>query len=253
MSIRITACAAFLGLAACAVQVPDSNPNAAGVGFDGYDAYQTERIRREAELQAMRRASVTPEAQVIAAETMTALRIERPIGGTAPVAASAAAPSAGTVAGTAPVQTAAIAPAQATAPATVQPNNPGISDEQSFDAVSSRESIASDAERLARNRQQYQIVQPTAVPTRDGSGGPNIVAFALSTTHPLGTPMFERSGRVNLERFNRVCASYGSNDQAQEAFLANGGPERDRKGMDPDGDGFACYWDPSPFRSARGG
>jgi hypothetical protein len=32
--------------------------------------------------------------------------------------------------------------------------------------------------------------------------------------------------------------------------LANGGPERDKEGLDPDGDGFACGWDPRPFRSA---
>ena len=37
-------------------------------------------------------------------------------------------------------------------------------------------------------------------------------------------------------------------DQAQQDFLAKGGPERDRMGVDPDGDGFACAWDPRPFR-----
>lgn len=50
----------------------------------------------------------------------------------------------------------------------------------------------------------------------------------------------------------RNCAGYASPDQAQIDFLANGGPQRDRKGLDPDGDGFACGWDPSPFRSAVG-
>ena len=37
---------------------------------------------------------------------------------------------------------------------------------------------------------------------------------------------------------------------AQQAFLEAGGPERDRKGLDPDGDGYACAWDPTPFRAA---
>jgi hypothetical protein len=41
-----------------------------------------------------------------------------------------------------------------------------------------------------------------------------------------------------------------SDDLAQEAFLSEGGPERDRLGVDPDGDGFACRWDPTPFRRA---
>ncbi|CAN0586593.1 unnamed protein product, partial [Ectocarpus sp. 12 AP-2014] len=42
-------------------------------------------------------------------------------------------------------------------------------------------------------------------------------------------------------------------DQAQIAFLEAGGPEKDRNGMDPDGDGFACNWDPTPFRRAAQG
>ena len=37
---------------------------------------------------------------------------------------------------------------------------------------------------------------------------------------------------------------------AQEEFLRTGGPERDKLGVDPDGDGFACAWDPRPFRTA---
>jgi len=137
---------------------------------------------------------------------------------------------------------------------TVDPTgNAEISDEQEFTAVADREPIESDAERLARNRELYQVVQPTALPERDGDTGPSIVIYALSTTHPRGTQMHQRSGRSNVDRFNRVCASYGSDDQAQQAFLANGGPERDRKGMDPDGDGYACFWDPAPLRTARGG
>ena len=35
------------------------------------------------------------------------------------------------------------------------PNNPGLSDEQDFGAVSDRQSIESDAERLERNRALY--------------------------------------------------------------------------------------------------
>ena len=30
----------------------------------------------------------------------------------------------------------------------------------------------------------------------------------------------------------------------------NGGPERDRNALDPDGDGYACGWDPSVYRAA---
>jgi hypothetical protein len=46
------------------------------------------------------------------------------------------------------------------------PNNPGLSDEQDFGAVSDRQSIESDAERLERNRALYTLIEPIEVPTR---------------------------------------------------------------------------------------
>ncbi len=130
----------------------------------------------------------------------------------------------------------------------VDPNNTGISDEQDFGAVSSRETIESDAERLARNRAQYEVIQPGALPERSGDAGANIVQFALSTSHAPGTTVYKRSG-IGLSNPERACGRYASPDLAQEAFLDAGGPERDRRGLDPDGDGYACSWDPRPFRA----
>ena len=46
------------------------------------------------------------------------------------------------------------------------PNNPGLSDEQDFGAVSDRQSIESDAQRLERNRTLYTLIEPTQVPTQ---------------------------------------------------------------------------------------
>ena len=247
MIFRPTALAAILLTAGCAnAPVPDSNP-AAGVGFSQYDVYATERARRDAELQAMRQPPV-PEERAIASETMAVLGQSAPIAGTA-VASPTGAPLSAIPAGTndAPITTAGAATSPL--PAT---NNPDISDEQSFDAVASRESIASDAERIEQNREAYQVVAPQALPERSGSGGTNIVAYALNTTNRVGEAVYER-GRFNPERFQRACAQYGSSDQAQRAFLDAGGPVRDRRGLDPDGDGFACFWDPTPFRAGRGG
>jgi hypothetical protein len=132
--------------------------------------------------------------------------------------------------------------------AEVDPNNTGISDEQDFGAVTQRETIESDAERLARNRAQYEVIQPGALPERNGAAGANIVEFALSTSHAPGTKMYKRSG-IGLSNPERTCARYGSPDLAQQAFLEKGGPEKDPKGIDPDGDGYACSWDPRPFRA----
>lgn len=128
-------------------------------------------------------------------------------------------------------------------------SNLGISDEQDFAAVSGRETIESDAERIARNRSEYVIVQPKDLPQRSGDTGPNIVEFALATTHAPGVQMFKRSG-LGLRDANAACGKYASPDKAQQEFLAKGGPERDRLGVDPDGDGFACAWDPRAFRTA---
>lgn len=126
----------------------------------------------------------------------------------------------------------------------------GISDEQDFAAVSSRRTIQDDATLIQQNRQTYEVVAPTALPERSQDGQPNIVQYALSTSNPVGTQLYSRSGFNLQAKAQRNCKQYVSSDQAQIAFLSNGGPQRDRKGLDPDGDGFACNWDPSPFRSA---
>jgi hypothetical protein len=130
------------------------------------------------------------------------------------------------------------------------PNNPGLSDEQDFGAVSDRQSIESDAERLERNRALYTLIEPTEVLTRPGTDIPNIVAYAIKTSNPVGEPLYSRSPFKSENRSLRNCAKYVSEAAAQEAFLKAGGPERDRYGLDPDGDGFACRWDPTPFRAA---
>lgn len=128
----------------------------------------------------------------------------------------------------------------------------GISQENDFDAVGAQRSIEGDAARIAQNRAQYKVVEAEALPQRTDAGGPNIVEYALATQHPPGTQVYRRIG-INLEnRSNRNCDKYASADQAQADFLERGGPERDRLALDPDGDGFACAWDPRPFRKAVG-
>lgn len=257
------------GLAACTQSVPDSG---AGVGFQDYNSY----LREQAASAPRAATPVTPVAPF-----GTAIAPAAPAGGFSPDLASAAidrasgtGPATGNVIGaplsaTAPVTfpaplaqpstaTAAFDPndpnrPRGNAPATIQPqsgemqaSNAGISDEQDFDAVAARETIESDAERIARNKAQYTVIQPTAVPER-ATTGPNIVQFALSTTHAPGTQVYNRSS-LRFTDQAAACARYSSSDLAQEAFLAAGGPERDRRGLDPDGDGFACSWDPRPFR-----
>lgn len=219
--MRRIALLSLVALAACQQSAPPSS----GVGFSDYGSYQMAQLERDRVL--------TGQAPLI------------PPVGAAPVAG---APVAG-----APLSAIPAAPVATAAVATPARDNPGISDEQNFEAVSARETIESDAERLARLSAEYQVVQPEALPERQGDTGPNIVAFALQTTNAVGQPVYRRSGFRADARFQSACARYTSADEAQRAFLERGGPEDDRMGVDPDGDGFACYWDPTPFRAARGG
>ncbi len=185
----------------------------AGVGFGGYTSYEQQRAAREAKL----RGQTAPAAGTISDETVT------------------------TTTPTNPAQ-----PAATT-------NNGAISDEQDFGAVSERESIKSDAERLARRKAGYVQIAPKAVPTGGGGRGASVVQFALSTTNRVGESIYRRSSVFAKSRYDKNCAKYTSSEAAQTAFLQSGGPQKDRNGLDPDGDGFACSWDPQPFRNARTG
>lgn len=241
---------AALVLGACTPQVPDSG---AGVGFNDYANYELERAQREAALNGT--GSTNFQAPVAV--------------GTAPIATSSGGISSAELAGAgiggtqaapgvgAPLS--ALDPnrtqgVQAT-PGNAQPvlaNNPGISDEQDFAAVSGRETIESDAQRRAANAAALVQVQPVAVPVRPSNTGPNIVEYAINAPNRKGQEWYSRSIFAGQGRFQRNCAGYGSPDAAQRDFLSRGGPERDARGIDPDGDGFACGWDPAPFRLAAG-
>lgn len=237
--------AAMAGLAACATQVPDSG---AGVGFNDYDNYTA---AREAELRGQRAAALPP-AQAVSGEVL------EPASG--PVAQGAASDDPSAIAAETQAALNASARNSGVAPVQASPGNPapeavntfGISRENDFSAVDDRRSIEADAQRLEQVRAQYEQVQPQALPART-STGPNIVAYALETTNQPGQKLYSRSGIAAQSRFERNCAKYPSPDLAQADFLRSGGPQRDRKGLDPDGDGFACSWDPRPFRTARGG
>lgn len=126
-----------------------------------------------------------------------------------------------------------------------------ISDEQDFDAVAARETIESDKARIEQNRQQYQQVQPGALPERSGEAGPNIVDYALSAPNRLGESVYNRSSLAGIRSHERACGRFTSQDLAQTEFLRRGGPNRDPGNLDPDGDGYACRWDPTPFQNVR--
>ncbi|MFC7703824.1 hypothetical protein ACFQXB_06420 [Plastorhodobacter daqingensis] len=142
-------------------------------------------------------------------------------------------------------------PQGATAPGAIAASGgPRISDEQDFEAVAARESIESDRERLERQRAQYVFIEPTSVPERTGNEGPNIISYALNTRNNPGDQVYRRMNPLRFSQWERNCSRFATQDQAQLEFLRRGGPDRDPGNLDPDGDGFACWWDPRPFRAA---
>lgn len=107
---------------------------------------------------------------------------------------------------------------------------------------------AANAERdLAAARSQLVVVQPGALPQR--VDGVNIALFAQQARNEPGVRVYSRPVTAGLTA--RGCRRFTSSDEAQRAFLANGGPQRDPLNLDPDGDGFACDWDPTPYRALQ--
>ncbi|SDJ16340.1 hypothetical protein SAMN04487993_102029 [Salipiger marinus] len=227
--------AALCALAACTTPIPDSGT---GVGFDDYASYEARQSRDAALAGGGAATPVTttpapgPSTPGMIGNAQEDAAIRAALDGNSGVAPVNASPS--------------------NAAPDVAGNGSGISAENDFSAVSAERSIQDDAAMIAQNRAQYQIIRPTDLPPRPDSSAPNIVEYALRTTNPVGTALYRRGPFASAEKAIRACAAYSSPDRAQEDFLASGGPERDRKSLDPDGDGFACAWDPAPFRAVRG-
>lgn len=243
-------------VAACAPQVPESGPGT-GPGFLDYQTYLRTHGATSAYGAPVAPLPYTaaPAAPTEFSTDIAATAIAEAEGGATVATGTASLPAYGE---TVPLDPMALTGerARGNAPAGIEETTSemgfvtgSVSDEQDFSAVSSRESIESDKARIAANRAQYVVIQPGALPTRPGDTGPNIAEYAIATTNPVGVALYNRPS-FYLVNVKTACTKFTSSDLAQQAFLAAGGPHKDPKGLDPDGDGFACDWDPRPFRAA---
>ncbi|MCX7643710.1 MAG: hypothetical protein N2Z62_00235 [Rhodobacteraceae bacterium] len=235
---HIIAVTALLSLAAC---VDQSSQIQRGVGFGDYTLYQ----QQQAYLARARAMASAPQQPA-------------PL----PVQTAAAAPAPGAVP-LAPVATAPLpaAPASAAAaPATIGSETLAVLGASPAPAAAAAAPAPAPSYATAAaplSAVEPQSIAPTAAATLPNApaaaefDGANIVAFALATTHPVGQQMYRRTNLFGTARTERACARYPSPGLAQEAFLSRGGPERDPLGLDPDGDGYVCGWDPAPFRNFR--
>lgn len=241
-------------MTACAPQVPDSGK---GVGFSDYNTYLRQQSAQRPPVFDPQNTSAAPAASILPStgfSTTAAAAAIAKAEGTAPPQYGNTGQIIGASLSADPLPQAAPA-LRGITPAGIQEitvtynaSPVSVSDEQDFDAVAARRSIESDKQQIERNRAQYKIDQPFALPKRSGNIGPSIVEYALATQHPVGVKLFRRSP-LRFKNPQAACAAYDTEDIAQEAFLMAGGPNRDPLGIDPDGDGFACGWDPRPFRA----
>ena len=75
----------------------------------------------------------------------------------------------------------------------------------------------------------------------------NVAKFARDTKNNKGEKIFTRLSFSIYDNWNE-CSKFKNKDEAQRSFLKDGGPFNDRFNLDPDGDGFACDWDPDIYR-----
>lgn len=254
-------------VAAC--EAPE--PAASGVGFGDYESYLTNRspqsVAREAQLsgqvaQAAPEATGAPNASTNPVTGVTASDLAAAgIGVTATQSAMPAPQSlarinsglpspATTVEETTDPGAPLAAPGVAAASASVPAAPPSVGAAVIQRAESTSAPAQPEAPVATAQPAAPAVAQPRAVASV--AEGPDIVAYALSTNHAVGTAVYQR-GVVSRAQSGRSCGRYHGADQAQRAFLEAGGPYRDRYGLDPDGDGFACSWSPAPFRTAVGG
>jgi hypothetical protein len=75
----------------------------------------------------------------------------------------------------------------------------------------------------------------------------NVARFARDTKNKKGEKIYTRLSLTIYDNWNE-CSKFKTKDEAQRKFLKDGGPYKDRFNLDPDGDGFACEWDPEIYR-----
>ncbi len=130
----------------------------------------------------------------------------------------------------------------------IDPNDTSIDLNASSQEVQKRQREAA-AQIREENRKNLVVIEPEPVQSIDANA--NVIKFARETTHPKGTKVYNRPSFRDRLQSASVCRRFASSDEAQRQFLANGGPTTDRYNLDPDGDGFACKFDPETYRKLQ--
>jgi hypothetical protein len=217
----------------CSPEIPDSG---AGVGFGDYGTFMRDRDR-----QAVRPASIVPPPQVVSLPPRNTGQVAQPFAPVQMAPVQTAILQSGPIGqGSRPLPPVTIPQPQTTAPGPVTT--------QDFQAIASGGAGFGTTSFPAPAQGTVEMVAPSALPTRPADM-PNIIEYALNARNGVGEKVWRRSP-LTMQNTDRNCRSFVNSDLAQEEFLRRGGPARDQQNLDPDGDGFACWWDPAPFRAA---
>ncbi|MFW5654960.1 MAG: hypothetical protein ACOCYW_04855 [Roseicyclus sp.] len=223
------ALAALMALAACGAG-PGPNDVSEGVGFSDYETYQARRAALAAPP-----APVAPSGQVRTALPPADVAAE-------PFAADAAGQSWLPVDGGAPTRAAQTDVARLASAAIDEAERAA---EGALPPASAPAEPAPGLPPITASGDDFEAPPlPEGIPVL----GATVVAFALSTDNAVGERVHARFP-LRLGRPEVRCSDFRTTDLAQDWFLTNDGPDRDRAGLDPDGDGFACNWDPERYRA----
>ncbi len=238
--------AAALMLAGCM----GSDGTQQGVGFNDYQGYLAEREAALRGAPAAARPIAPATAQAIAPPPVASA----PLSALAPAASvPAATPMVDPMTAPTSIAPSSIAPfpdVPMPAPEATVSDDPAAIGAAALAAIGASP-VAVPPPALAAAPAPMAVPVPAAPTSASRAGlGPNLAAYALAAQNRLGQPVWTRGG-LTLANHERACAKFTTTDQAQTEFLRRGGPERDPGNLDPDGDGFACSWDPTPFQAVR--
>ncbi len=100
---------------------------------------------------------------------------------------------------------------------------------------------------LLEIRQNRIIIPPDDEENQKPLNDINIAQYARNSSNIVGEKIYNRL-KLNKDSVRR-CSHFGNADDSQRFFLSKGGPQVDLWGLDPDGDGFACDWNPNIYRN----
>ena len=99
---------------------------------------------------------------------------------------------------------------------------------------------------LLEVREKRIVIEPDFAAELNQKSAVNVALYAIRTQNEVGQKIYERF--PFKQKKLDPCLRFVSTDDAQRFFLKNNGPKNDLWNLDPDGDGFACKWNPLRYR-----